>query len=121
MLENLRYNGKVKSDSITIVLQIRGIYMKKLTKVLCCLLALVAAISCFAACGDKGDETTVPTNIGNDVEIGRDSVKDDVPTNLNFGGDDVTFFVRDNLELWKNEMDVEKTTNDTLYDAIYNC
>lgn len=93
--------------------------MKKSVKFLSCILAIMTLLLCFAACGGNGDETTAPSNVEEETETGRDSIKDTVPTDLNFGGEDVTFFVRDNLELWKNEMDVEKTTNDTLYDAIY--
>lgn len=59
----------------------------------------------------------IKSNTGNETE--RDAVKDTVPLDLHFSGETVTFFVRDDDDLWKNEMDVEKTTNDTLFDAIY--
>ena len=91
----------------------------KFTKLLCLVLSLVMVIACFAAC-TGGDETTLPKATGtDDDESGRNAVKDTVPTDLNFKGEKVTFFVRNDNDMWKNEMDVEKTINDTLYDAIY--
>ena len=92
----------------------------KLTKFLCLALALLMTIACFVACGGNGADTTLPkANGGDQDETGRNAVKDTVPTDLNFKGEVMTFFVRDDNEMWKNEMDVEKTTNDTLYDSIY--
>ena len=91
----------------------------KFTKLMCLALALIMTVACFAACGGNGDDTTLPTASGVKDETGRNAVKDTVPTNLNFNGETVTFFVRDDNEMWKNEIDVEKTTNDTLFDAIY--
>ena len=101
--------------------------MKNFTKLLCLVLSLVMIVACFAACG--GDKnTSEPTNQNkptggtpsDDVSdpTDRNSVKDTVPE-LNFKGDDLTFFVRNDNDLWKNEMDVESTTTDTLFDAIY--
>jgi hypothetical protein len=74
----------------------------------------------FASCGGNGDETTLPkaTGVGDD-DTGRNSVKDSVPEDLKLNGETMIFFVRDDNEYLKNEMDVEKTTNDTLFDAIY--
>ena len=93
--------------------------MKNTTKLLCLVLAVVMTLACFAACGG-GDETTLPQATGGeDNETGRNAVKDTVPTDLKFNGETMTFFVRDDQEMWKNEMDVEKTINDTLYDSIY--
>lgn len=94
--------------------------MKKFTKLICLAVALLMVLACFAACGGSGDDTTLPkVNNTDDDDEGRNSVKDTVPTDLNFTGKTVTFFVRNDSELWKNEIDVEKTVNDTLYDAIY--
>ena len=93
--------------------------MKKFTKLICLVLALLMVFACFAACGDS-DETTLPKASGREEdETGRNAVKDTVPTDLNFKGYSGTFFVRNDTDMWKYEMDVEKTTNDTLYDAIY--
>ena len=94
--------------------------MKNAVKFLCCAIALLTLLSCFAACGGDADDTTLPSGVGTEEpESGRNAVKDTVPEGLDFGGDTVTFFVRDNLEMWKKEMDVNETTNDTLYDAIF--
>ena len=93
--------------------------MKTSIKILCLVVSLLMLVACFAACGG-GDETTLPKANGTqDNETGRNAVKDTVPTDLNFNGESVTFFVRNQEDLLLNEMDVEKTTNDTLYDAIY--
>ena len=93
--------------------------MKKFTRLMCLALALLMMLACFAACGGNGDDTTLPQASGEEDESGRNSVKDTVPTDLDFKGDAVTFFVRNDDDMWRNEMDVEKTTNDTLFDAIY--
>ena len=93
--------------------------MKIFSKALCVALALMMVISCFAACGGNSNDTTLPkANEGTNSEDGRNAVKDTVPTDLKFNGETVTFFVRDDNELWKNEIDVEKTTNNTLANAI---
>ena len=93
--------------------------MKRQMKLLCLMLSLLMILACFAACGNS-DETTLPQSVGGDEDdTGRNAVKDTVPRDLNFKGESVTFFVRDDVDLWKNEMDVEKTTNDTLCDAVY--
>ncbi len=91
----------------------------KFTKLLCLVLALLMTVACFVACGGDGEDTTLPTASGEQDDTGRNSIKDTVPTDLKFSGETVTFFVRDDQEMWKNEIDVEKTTNNTLYDAIY--
>ena len=102
--------------------------MKNSVKLLTLILACLMLIGCLVACGETvGSETkseSKETNApvipgGNDEEIDRDSVKDDVPTDLTFDGETVTFFVRNDHDLWKYEMDVDTILNDTLYDAIY--
>ena len=93
--------------------------MKKLTSLLCVVIAMLMVLACFASCGN-GDETTLPKANGSDNdEGGRNAVKDTVPTDLDFKGETMTFFVRDDNDLVNNEMDVEKTTNNTLFDAVY--
>ena len=92
--------------------------MRTSLKILCLVLSLLMLVACFAACGDS-EETTLPKASGTEDESGRNAIKDTVPTDLNFNGDTVTFFTRDDSDEYKHEMDVDKTTNDTLYDAIY--
>lgn len=115
----------------------------KTTRILSLLLVLVMMLSCFAACGgdssapqDGAADTSKPSTPDTDKPAtpetdgkasatdtaNRASVKDDVPTTLNFANSSdnkVTFFVRNSRELFLNEMDVEKTVNDTLTDAVY--
>ena len=93
--------------------------MKNSMKFLCLMLSFLVVLACFAACGG-GEDKTLPTAVGGEEdESGRNAVKDTVPTDLSFKGETVTFFVRDDNDNLKNEMDVEKTTNNTLYDAVY--
>ena len=94
--------------------------MKANVKFLCLMLSLLMLIACFASRGNGDDETTLSaSDVGTEDEAGRDAVKDNVPTDLNFKGESVTFFVRDDRVLTAVEMDVENTTNDTLNDAVY--
>ena len=92
--------------------------MKKNLRSICLAMALVLIAAMFYSCGNSGDTTATRESISQD-EAGRNSIKDTVPLDLKFKGEIITFFVRDDQELWKHEIDVEKTTNDTLYDAIY--
>lgn len=84
-------------------------------------------VACFAACGGSTDDTTKApvTNAPEFVDDGtvtntqnRQNVKDNVPTDLRFDGEEVVFFVRDSGD-FATEMDVEKTINDTVTDAIF--
>ena len=83
------------------------------------MLSLLMLIACFAACGGQSDDTTDSKTSVEEDEEGRNEIKDDVPTDLRFDGETMVFFVRDQTEMYKNEMDVEKTTNNTLNDAVY--
>ena len=106
--------------------------MKKFAKLLALVLVCVMMVSAFVACGNSSDTETQPeetkaktpetSNVGGDrydASFDRTSVKDDVPTDLTFNGETVTFFVRNAQEIWQYEMDVDAIMNDTLYDAIY--
>ena len=106
--------------------------MKGFTKLLALMLACLLLIGGLVACGGGADtetqtenkETLAPesTDAGNgryDASFDRSSVADDIPADLKFTGETVTFYVRDDQELWKYEMDVDEIMNDTLYDAIY--
>ena len=100
--------------------------MKKV-RILSFVLALVMTVACFAACSGSSNETqkpvvTMPSDYVDDGTVtnteNRQSVKDTVPTDLDFTGKEMVFFVRDDGD-FKIEMDVEKTTNDTLSDAVF--
>ena len=96
--------------------------MKTFTKICTFVLALAMTLVCFAACGGSADDTTAPIvnneNDGKD-QYGRDYIEDSVPTDLNFDGEDVTFFTRNDDTYWKIEMDTDSTINDTVNDAIF--
>ena len=107
--------------------------MKAFSKLLALVLACLLLVTTFVACGDEAgsntggeDTNTTDSNApetgpqgGYDASFDRNSVKDNVPTDLKFTGETVTFFVRNDIDLWKYEMDVDEILNDTLYDAIY--
>ena len=105
--------------------------MKKI-KVLSLFLALVTVLACFAACGGATNDTKAPeTKPGKDDYVSsgsatdtanRQDIKDSIPEGLNFSSQSdntVTFFTRDNENIFKYEMDAEKTVNDTLIDAVF--
>lgn len=96
-------------------------------RILSLLLAVLMLTACFTACGgDTSDTTKAPTTDAPQyIDDGtvtntenRQNVKDSVPTDLRFDGEKMVFFTRDN-EDFKTEMDVEKTTNDTVSDAVF--
>lgn len=102
--------------------------MKGFAKILALILACLLLITMFVACGgeteteskDVGKETNAPSvTPGGETETDPRNVADDVPDDLRFDGETVTFFTRNDLEHWKYEMDVDEIMNDTLYDAIY--
>ena len=105
--------------------------MKKLFLLM---LAMLLIVSSLASCGGqvetetetqppKGTETvsyeTESSGDRYDSSFDRTSVKDDIPSDLRFDGETVTFFIRDNVEHWKYEMDSDVLLDDTLYDAVY--
>lgn len=101
----------------------------KTVKLLAVILAVVSVFMCFASCGDNSSgqtDTTQPTgNLDSDKKLddwGREYIEDSVPTELSFAGEKnntITFFTRNNNSYWAMEMDVDKTINDTLNDAIF--
>ena len=98
--------------------------MKRITKYLSLVLAILMLVSALVACGGetetKETETKKPENNTETTEIGGTAyVEDDIPDDLRFDGETVTFFTRDDNETWLYEMDVDTLMDDTLYDAIY--
>ena len=100
--------------------------MKSLMKLLALVLACLMLVTTFVACGGStetetqknGAETGAPeTDSGKETDA--TVVEDDVPKDLRFNGETVTFFTRNDHDLWKYEMDVDTIMNDTLFDAIY--
>jgi hypothetical protein len=95
--------------------------MKSFAKFISLALALLMLAACFAACGDKPEETTkkseeteAPANTDP-----RQQTKDTVPSDLNYQNETITFFVRDDQEIYKYEISCEELLNDTLFDAIH--
>lgn len=104
--------------------------MKATAKIMALALALLMLALSVTACGGTTNETETESNtpvetageLPNETEDPRLSVKDDIPADLTFANaadNTITFFVRDDKEIWKYEMDVTELTDDTLYDAIY--
>ena len=104
--------------------------MKLSIKLLSLLLSLLMLLTCFVACGGadeteqetEGKDTTSETETEKETEDPRQSVKVDLPADLSFANaadNTITFFTRDDKDLWKYEMDVDEITNDTLWDSIY--
>ena len=96
--------------------------MKNFAKLLALVLACLMMVAVFAACGGDSSDTEGSGEINAPVETGNgldNEVKDDVPADLRFDGETVTFFIRNDQEIWLYEMDVDEIMNDTLYDAIY--
>ena len=95
--------------------------MKSFTKFIALALAILMIAACFASCGDKPEETTKnPTETKAPANTDpRQQVEDTVPDDLNYKNETVTFFVRDDQDLYKYEISCEELMNDTLYDAIH--
>lgn len=101
--------------------------MRKTTKITCLLLALIFVIVGLVSCGDKPAETTATAGTqGTPAETttGRGDMTDEVPADLNFKDlseteRTITFFVRNNKDIWKYEMACDELRNDVLYDAIH--
>jgi len=104
--------------------------MKHYVKLISLLLSALMLLMCLASCGGttETESETVGETSGTtetekvETEDPRLAVKDDIPADLTFANandNKVTFFVRNDYELLKNEMDVDEITNDTMWDAIY--
>ena len=92
------------------------------------LLSMVSMVSCGGSVESESEKETDALDTdqpetapqgGYDASFDRSTVKDNVPTDLKFTGETITFFTRDDQDLWKYEMDVDTIMNETLYDAIY--
>ncbi len=92
--------------------------MKKKTRFLSALLAVLMAVGPLASCANTGD-----TN--DDVDqttaaVGEEETKlDSLPNDLNYGNEEITIISRD-MEGWtRGEISVEKLNGDAVNDAIY--
>lgn len=105
--------------------------MKKSIRIATLILSLVLFVTSLVSCGGaketeseepKTDSEQLESETFDENENPRLAVKDSIPADLSYenAADNlVTFFVRDDKEIWKYEMDVNEITNDTLWDAIY--
>ena len=97
--------------------------MKQFAKLLTLMLAILMLVSAFVACGGDGS----PGTEGKGAESEKNKieyetlpyVEDDIPDDLRFDGQTLTFFTKDDSEHWKYEMDCDYLLGDTLFDAIY--
>ncbi|MBQ7381002.1 MAG: hypothetical protein IJW69_02850 [Clostridia bacterium] len=91
----------------------------KTAKILSLFLALLMLLSVFTACGGdpaetSGTETKKPSNNGD-----RDSVEDNVPADLKYNGETITFLVRGGSDMNKYELACEEIVSNPVYDAIH--
>lgn len=99
--------------------------MKNPIKVLSLLLALLTVLMLFAACGDKPAETTRGGETKPDQTTAAEpEIEDTVPKDLSYKSlsDDertITFYVRNNLDIFKNELCVEELDGDILNEAVH--
>ena len=90
--------------------------MKKV-RLLALVLTVLMLLGTLVACGGPaettgGDPIRKPDN-------DRDGEQDTVPLDLNYTGETVTFFVRNQNDQYKYELACDELLNDTLYDAIH--
>ena len=95
--------------------------MKNTLKLISLLLALLFVFTALAACGSKPAETTKPSEqTQKPAETDpRLALEDGVPKDLSYNGETVTFFSREDYDIYKYEIACEELLNDTLYDAIH--
>ena len=98
--------------------------MNAILKTVSLILVAVLMVAVLAACGgnpaDKGGKDTTPSDTK--PSNGRDTIEDTVPTDLNYADrsdNTITFFARNNMDIFKYELCCEELMNDTLYDAIH--
>ena len=105
--------------------------MKKSIRIATLILSLVLFVTSLVSCGGaketeseeiKHESNQLESESFDENENPRLAVKDGIPADLSYAkasDNRVTFFVRDDSDIFKYEMDVNEITNDTLWDAIY--
>ncbi len=96
--------------------------MRNFMRILTLALALLMLVGCFAACdGEPAGTTERPSDSTQkeSEEDPRKAVKDTVPTNLNLKDDTVTFFTRNDSDIYTYELACEELLNNTVYDAVH--
>ena len=95
--------------------------MERFARFLTLTLAILMLVSVFVACGGTVD-TDAEGKETKKEKIEYETlpyVEDDIPDDLRFDGQTLTFFTKDDSEHWKYEMDCDYLLGDTLFDAIY--
>ena len=93
--------------------------MKKTTRFLSGFLALLMLTGSLAACATTDDDPSGESRAPESVTEGETEIRDNLPGDLNYGGETITIISRD-LEGWtRGEISVEKLTGDPVNDAIY--
>ncbi len=92
--------------------------MKIILKTVSLILATVFLMSILVACGGNPDVTT-PKDTTSSTTPPEDEIQDSVPKDLNYNGETITFFSRDNMEIFKYEVCSDTLMKDTLYDAVH--
>ena len=95
----------------------------KMTRILAALLALFMLVGTFAACGGPVEEpdTTTPdgtTAAATETE-GETEISDDLPEDLNYGGDKIVILSRYREGWTSGEIDVEGLTSEPVNDAVF--
>lgn len=92
--------------------------MNKKTRFLSALLAMLMLVGSFAACANGGDNSDTPKDTQAQTEADT-GISDNLPSDLNYAGAEVTIISRDREGWTRGEVSVEKLTGDPVNDAIY--
>ena len=87
--------------------------MKKYTSIA----LLLALLSSLEACGEAGTAADTTASAGDTTAAPADLYPDDLPDDLNFGGEAVSFLYRAEI---LNEFYAESSNGDVVNDALYN-
>ena len=91
-------------------------------KILSLLLAALLILPCFlAGCSEnkENSDTKADVEVAEETEFSRANVKDDLPDDLDYNGQELLFLARS--KAWfEGEMYVEELNGETLNDAVYN-
>ena len=91
----------------------------KKVRILSAFLASLMLVGAFASCAKSGDDDAADTQGADSVTEAETQLSDNLPSDLNYGGDTVTIISRD-LEGWtRGEVSVEKLNGDPVNDSIY--
>jgi hypothetical protein len=93
----------------------------KIKKAFLVLLVIIFAVCpAITSCQKEDDRNTASKRVENKTDkYGRPYIEDNVPDDLDFGGETVTILVREG-ELYTQEFGVEETTGSILNDSLYN-